>query len=203
MAPANSYIIHSQFNRRMAVVAWALAALILGSTLWAGRSNLGWVYPAAALIAYLGWAALWRPYVSTAPEGVRLRNVTHSVLIPWAALIHVDTRYALTLHTPGRRFVAWSAPAPGRLTSMRVSRADANREARLVEGDLRPSDMIGTDSGDAAAVVREQWEAHLQADNFPVGIAEQVPITRRIDVVTRAVLAALVAATLWALATTR
>ena len=86
---------------------------------------------------------------------------------------------------------------------MRVSRADANREARLVEGDLRPSDMIGTDSGDAAAVVREQWEAHLQADNFPVGIAEQVPITRRIDVVTLAVLAALVAATLWALATTR
>jgi len=51
--------------------------------------------------------------------------------------------------------------------------------------------------------VREQWEAHLQADNFPVGIAEQVPITRRIDVVTLAVLAALVAATLWALATTR
>lgn len=187
----------------MAVVTWALAAIMIGSALWSGDGRFGWVYAAAALIAYLGWAALWRPYVAAGPDGVQLRNVTHTVIIPWAALIHVDTRYALTLHTPGRRFVAWSAPAPGRLTSMRVSRTDAGREARLVGGDLRPSDMIGTDSGDAAAVVREQWEARIKAESFPVGIAEQFHITRHIDAGMLAALAALVTVTLWALAVTR
>lgn len=203
VAPATPYIIHSRFNRRMAVVTWVIAALILGTALWSGDAHFTWAYPAALLIAFLGWAALWRPFVGCEHEGVRLRNVTHSVLVPWAALIHVDTRYALTLHTPGHRFVAWSAPAPGRLTSMRVSRTDAGREARLVGGDLRPSDMIGTDSGDAAAVVREQWGARLHAQSFPVGIAEQVHVTRHVDALMIGVTVALVAATVWSLVLTQ
>ncbi|HOA86040.1 MAG: PH domain-containing protein [Microbacteriaceae bacterium] len=203
MTPAPAYPVHSRFNRRMAVLTWALAALIVGSVLWSGDPRLAWAYPAGALIAFLAWSALWRPYVGVSADGVRLRNVTHSVQIPWAALVHIETRYALTLHTPGRRFVAWSAPAPGRLTSMRVSRNEVNREARLVDGDVRPSDMIGTDSGDAAAVVREHWEAGLRAGSIPVGVAEQTPVHRRPDVPVIAVTIALVTATVWALAATQ
>ena len=199
MASTSSFTIHSRFNRRMAIITWVVAAVILGAALWSGDERYAWAYPAAALIAFLAWAALWRPYVRVEHDGVRLRNVTHSVLVPWAALIHVETRYALTLFTPGRRFVAWSAPAPGRLTSMRVGRNEVNRESRLVGGDVRPSDMIGTDSGDAASVVREQWAARLKADSIPVGIAEQVQVTRHVDALVIGVSVVLVAATVWAL----
>lgn len=186
----------------MAVVTWSIAVVILVSAMGSGDAQFAWAYPASALIAFLAWAALWRPHVAIGPEGVLVRNVTHSVMVPWAALIHVDTRYALTLHTPGHRYVAWSAPAPGRLTAMRVSRTDAGREARLVGGDLRPSDMIGTDSGDAAAVIRERWETQLHAASFPVGIAEQVHVARHIDAFVVGASVALIAATVWALLTT-
>jgi len=187
----------------MAVLTWVVAALIIGSVLWSGDPRLAWAYPAGVLIAFLGWSALWRPSVGVADDGVHVRNVTHSVRIPWAALVHIETRYALTLYTPGRRFVAWSAPAPGRLTSMRVSRNEVNREARLIDGDVRPSDMIGTDSGDAAAVVRERWESGLQAGSIPVGVAEQTAVHRVPDVPVIAIIIVLVTATVWALAATQ
>ena len=71
------------------------------------------------------------------------------------------------------------------------------------EGDpRRPSDAEGTDSGDAAAVVREQWAARLKADSIPVGVAEQVQVTRHVDVLVIGVSVALIVVTLWALAAT-
>ena len=85
-------MLHSRFNRIMAIIVWAVAALVAGLALWGSDPRLTWVYPAAALAAFLGWAALWRPSVGVSEAGIAIRNVSHSIDIPWEALIHLDTQ---------------------------------------------------------------------------------------------------------------
>jgi hypothetical protein len=154
--------IDSRFNRIAAVIVWSLAGLAVITAVWSADPRLTWVYAAAPLAALLGWMALWRPCVEVSDRGVRIENVSHDVDVPWEALVHVETARALTLHTPSGSFTAWSAPAPGFFTTM-MGNAKARREASAAGGDARPSDRMGTDSGNAALVVRESWRSRLDA----------------------------------------
>jgi hypothetical protein len=169
--------IDSRFNRIAAIIVWSLAALAVITAVWSSDPRLAWVYAGAPLAALLGWAALWRPSVIVSERGVRVENVSHDVDIPWEALVHVETARALTLHTPSGRFTAWSAPAPGYFTTM-MGNTRARREARAAGGDARPSDRMGTDSGNAAVVVRETWRRRLDAGQVPLGVADETPVKR-------------------------
>lgn len=180
VAHAND-ILHSRFNRIMAILVWAAATLIAGVALWGSEPGMAWIYPAAALAVFFGWAALWRPGIAVSGAGVHVRNVTHSVDIPWEALIHVDTKHALTLVTPGRRFAVWSAPAPGMLTSQIIGRRPLHREARSVGGAPRTGDLLGSDSGDAATLVRDEWERRLDSGLVTVGVADELTVSRHWD----------------------
>lgn len=197
-----SRVLHSRFNRIMAILVWAVAALVAGLAVWGADPSLTWVLPAAALAAFLGWAALWRPSVGVGEAGIAVRNVSHSVDIPWEALIHLDTKHALTLLTPGKRFTAWSAPAPGIMTAQIIGRRELNREARAVGGAPRTGDLLGSDSGDAAMMVRDEWQRRLDAGLVTVGMADDVQVTRRWDIPVLAVSTALLLATVWTLAMT-
>ena len=173
----------SRFNRIAAVLVWALSALIVGSALAAaGGAQVLALYPLGLLLAVFGWAGLWRPYVRVGDAGVTLRNVTHTVLVPWEALVHVETRYALTLRTPSGAFSAWAAPAPGLVGSLTARRRHGDRESRASGEALRAGDLIGTESGDAALVVREQWRRRLDAGAVATGVAGDVVVERRWDV---------------------
>ncbi|WP_375383853.1 PH domain-containing protein [uncultured Microbacterium sp.] len=202
MSDTGEIVLHSRFNRIMAIVCWVAAALILIAAATSVDLRFVWIYPAAALIAFLAWVALWRPYVGVDDDGVTLQNVSHRVLVPWPALIHVDTRYALTLHTPGQKFVAWAAPAPGALSSAVAGRRAVNREAKAAGAVLRPGDLLGTESGDAATVVREQWQRRVESNSIPAGMADDIAVTRDWNITAGAVVAVLIVATGWALATT-
>jgi len=201
VAQANR-LLHSRFNRIMAIIVWAAAALVAAVGLWGAEQSLVWIYPAAALAAFLAWAALWRPGVGVGAEGVVVRNVTYSVLIPWESLIHLDTKHALTLHTPGRRFAVWSAPAPGIMTSQIISRRPLNREERAVGRAPRTGDLLGSDSGDAAMIIRDEWHRRLDAGLVTLGVADEAPVMRRWDIPVVAASALLVLATVWSLAAT-
>lgn len=202
MSDSPAITLHSRFNRIMAIVAGAVAVLMAIGGLSSGDASFAWVYPAAALVAFLAWAGLWRPYVRVDDNGVTLQNVTHRVDVPWSALIHVDTRYALTLHTPGQKFAAWAAPAPGILSSSIAGRTAANRETRAAGASLRPGDMLGSESGNAATVVREQWQSRVEGGSLSAGIADDVTVARRWDALVIATSAVLLLATGWALAST-
>lgn len=201
MAHANR-LLHSRFNRIMAITVWAIAAVVAIFGVWSADPSLSWVYPAAALAAFLAWAALWRPSVGVGEEGISVRNVTHRVEIPWEALIHLDTKHALTLLTPGQRFTAWSAPAPGIMTSQIIGHRTPNREARAVGAAPRTGDLLGSDSGDAAMLIRDEWQRRLDEGLVAVGVADDVAVKRQWDMPVLVVSAALVLATVWALAAT-
>lgn len=132
--------------------------------------------PAMVLAGTVVYVVLVRPTVAVDRDGVRLRNVLRDVEVPWAALEHVSTRFALTLHTrDGRQVRAWAAPASGR-----------HVDARLTAGDVRalgwdPDEPLPTASastssasGVAAAWVRREWRRALADDAAPPADLPQV-----------------------------
>jgi hypothetical protein len=140
----------SRFNRILAVLIWALVVFMVVATIVGVPGSLLTALLAGAAIALLDWIALWRPRVDVVDEGVVLLNLVRRITVPWEALIHVDTKYALTLHTPGHAYAAWAAPAPGR-----AGAAVAKRQAR-------------------ADVVRERWERLRESGALELGVADEV-----------------------------
>lgn len=187
-------VFHSRFNRVLAVISWALIAFLALSGAIAGaitmRPALGVAAIFSALVVY---ALLWRPSVSVDDQSVTLVNVMRTVVVPWSALIDVDTKYSLSLVVPGREFAAWAAPAPGRTAATLARRSDARLGNRAVARGLahrsRPGDLTNTESGEAAYLVRERWNTLREEGRIEGGVAESTPITIRWHFVQLALLA--------------
>jgi hypothetical protein len=211
-------VIHSRFNRILAVVIWVISALLAAAALVNGTTiRLSDLAP-AVLVSLLAWEALWRPFVQIDDDGVTLGNVLRTITVPWAALVHVDTKFALTLYTPGRHYAAWAAPAPGRGASNRAARAqgvsrprapmvgqpmvdlEAGSSSVLGDQGSRPGDLPGTESGDAAYLVRSRWTALRDAGRLEVGAAETTKVTVAWHLPTAIALVLLLAATIIAIA---
>jgi len=180
-APAAT-VFTSRFNRIIAVVIWVFDALVLGALLIGAQSDRALAFVPAAFVALFAWLALWRPNVEVSDARVRLLNVFRTIEVPWAALIHVDTRYALTLYTPGHRYAAWAAPAPGR-TGTNIARRAERRgtvgPAPRPDGTVRPGDLLASESGQAAYLVRDTWARLQNADAIEAGVAESTPVSVR------------------------
>jgi hypothetical protein len=202
VSPAEREVFVSRFNRVLAVLIWAAAAaLILGLLVSVHDARLLYVVP-CALFAFIGWAMLWRPRLTVADDGIEVVNVTRTIRIPWQALIHVDTKYALTLYTPGRKFPVWSAPAPGTARTLRATRQEtAGRvgKPKVADSVRRPGDLLSTESGAAAEVVRRRWAALQQSGNIDSGLADETPVSVRWHIATLATLVVLAAGTVAAL----
>jgi hypothetical protein len=184
----------SRFNRIMAVALWVIVALLLVTALVNGHgtTRLLALVP-AAFGAILGWTVLWNPHVVVDDVEIRVVNVFSTVRIPWAALVHVDTRFALTLVTPHRKVAAWAAPAPGR-AGVAIARRRGQRHGRVVpsvgDGQRAAGDLLTTDSGDAAYLVRERWDSLREAGRIVLGVADSTPVPLRVHVVTLVALVA-------------
>lgn len=174
----------STFTRILSGIAWAIiAAVALGLLAVPGATDT----PALVIVGALGAAALvggilWSPAISVDDDGVEVDNIALRYRVPWAALIHVDTRYSLQLHTPGRRIGVTAAPAPGATGALRAARAQRRSEGTATPG-TRPGELPTTDSGRAAALVRDRWHALRDAGRVEAGIAETVPVrvSARVD----------------------
>ncbi|MDR0946002.1 MAG: PH domain-containing protein [Bifidobacteriaceae bacterium] len=112
-------------------------------------------------IAVGAWAVFWSPRLVVADDGVAVRNVARTFLVPWAAIELIDTKWSLTLVTAGRRVTAWAAPAPSRRAARRATPDDVRHLPRSAYGpgrSVRPGDLASAPSGQAAIVLRERWE---------------------------------------------
>ena len=68
---------------------------------------------ALGFLGLLAWLLFWHPRVDVTDEGVTLVNPLRTIRVPWAALINVETQYALTLVTPDGRHRAWARTGTG------------------------------------------------------------------------------------------
>ncbi|MFM2412509.1 MAG: hypothetical protein RLZZ587_842 [Actinomycetota bacterium] len=106
------------------------------------------------------YVGFWRPRLDVDDEGVTVRNPFTEYRIGWGAIDRIDTKWGLTLYLETRRISVWAAPAPGRHTTFTASRDLGSHlpESTYLAGTVRPGDLITTESGGAAAVVRREWE---------------------------------------------
>lgn len=98
--------------RAVAVAMWSASAVAVVGAGQNGVASLAtWTAP-AALFAFLGWAAFWRPEVQVGPGGIALVNILRTVTVRWPAVTELDGRYGLIVRTPSGRHTAWGATAP-------------------------------------------------------------------------------------------
>ncbi len=174
----------STFTRVLCGIVWAIIAVVAVGLLVTPAATDA---PALVLLGAGGAAALvggilWAPSVSVDDEGVQVDNITLRYRVPWPALVHVDTRYALQLHTPGRLIAVTAAPAPGAAGSLRAARAHRRSEDGSAP-QVRPGELPNTDSGRAADMVRSRWHALRDTGRIEAGVAERTPVSvsARID----------------------
>lgn len=175
-------VFKARTNKWFAWLSWAVAAFgVVATIVMAGPGALGGVAP-LAFIAFMGWQLFWMPSVVVHDAGVTLENPFRSIEVPWAALVHVDTRFALTLVTAEKSYTSWAAPAPGIWGGRHARPEDLQGLAGSTYGpgnSVRPGDLKSTDSGQAAQLVRVRWQELVESGALDAGNAETTPVTVR------------------------
>lgn len=183
------------FGRVLSVIVCLIAAAgIVGFAVtgdWSGLVRYGW---GLVLLAAVAVALYWLPSLRVEEHEVTVRNVFSTVHIPWPAIQRIDTKWALSLHTTQGTVDAWASPAPNRYASQSATRASA-RIAHEGSGFFpRPGDLLETESGAAAHVIRRRWDDLRESGMLDAG-AEPGSVRRNIHWRTIAVLGVLVIAT--------
>jgi hypothetical protein len=139
----------------MLVAGIALAALIVAGA-WRDVVQLG---GPIGLVALVGYAALWAPYVDVSDGGVEMANVLRTVRVPWPAVHEVDGRYGLRLTTAYGKFAAWAAPAPRGRDRMQGTDSEAASLVRSRLERLRAQGHLDNPrlESDRAAVEWHWW----------------------------------------------
>lgn len=177
----------STFTFRPRSARW----LVAGSWLLVGGLGLGAVVQGTAawrvvlvalFVGYLAWWTMWFPRVDVDDDAVTVVNPATTVIVPWAALIDVGTRYSLSLVTPHRTVSAWAAPGPGRHVVAMATTTDLEdlpRSAYDAQGSVSIGALTRSLSGNAAAVVRRHWEELVENERLPLGEAGTAPVPVR------------------------
>ena len=153
--------IGSKSGKVLCLVLSSLVALGLINTVFLAPTPANFESIAfSALLIYLVWLLFWQPHIEVSEQGVIIVNLLRTHQIPWGQIVRIDTRWALEIFTKKRKYTAWSAPAPGRHTSMLASKDQGEHlpKSSYVAGTVRPGDLVNTDSGSAAARIRALWE---------------------------------------------
>jgi len=162
----------STTNTVISICAWA--AVVIGAALvvlvsTARSPQQLWALVPLTLLALLVNELFWRPRIRWDDDAITLVNPYASVTIPWTMVVDIDTRFALTVVTPARHYRSSAAPAAGALTMPRGGRDSLGPDQQ--GGVLRKSDALGTDSGDAAYIVRGVWRDLVEQERIPLGRA--------------------------------
>lgn len=147
----------------IAVVLWGLLAFAWWGVGQTTPDQLtGQVVITVALVL-LSWLVLWRPHLVVTTDHIEVRNPLRRHVIAWPAIRLIDTSWQVMLTTDTTRIGVWSAVSGGRHTSFWASRDQAEHlpASTYQGGVVKPGDLLGTESGEIAAIIRHYWE-HLR-----------------------------------------
>lgn len=152
-----------------------LLGLVVGISGW-GRTP---AHHAAAVLgaltlAGLGYTLYWRPRLEVHEREVRLVNPLRTVCVPWARIVDVSTRFAVTLVTDTGKHSSFALPAAGAGSSFRAGPDAVNRNHPIArpDGSVRVGDLTSTASGAAAHRVRSVWQRRIETGELDVFSAD-------------------------------
>jgi hypothetical protein len=190
------FTLHSRFGRALTVGVAACFLVVLVVSAFAGRwLDVLLLLAPLGLVSFATWATFWRPAVHVDDAGVSVRNVFRTIDVAWPEIVRIDTKYALRFDTVHGPVTAWAAPAPGRHSIYSATKQDGGNlpESTYINGTVRPGDLITSDSGQAAFVIRTRWEALRDAGHLDAQASEFTRLRTTWHVRTLVSLAALIA----------
>ncbi|MCC6270671.1 MAG: PH domain-containing protein [Microbacteriaceae bacterium] len=193
-----NFTLHSRFGRILTIIIAVSSVLILIVTVMSsGWGDAATLLLPLALVTTLTWSAFWQPAVIVHPGGVTLRNVFRTINVAWPEIRRIDTKFALSFDTVHGTVTAWAAPAPDRHAVFAAIRQDGANlpESTYLNGTVRPGDLITTDSGQAAYVIRTRWEKLRDEGHLDIARSEFSKLRVTWHVRTLVVLSILIAAT--------
>ena len=136
-----------------------LGGAILQSLWTANFNDIAITFAAAAAIGAFIFFVIHRPSLLIGDEGVVIQNPIERIELGWADVLEIETQYALTFYTKGRKISAWAALAPGRYHHRTVQSAEVKFMIPKDTTLIRAGDSPRTDSGAAAYIARMRWQA--------------------------------------------
>lgn len=195
---AHGYTSNRFVSKTNRILAGACAFLIIALSIAIATFARDWTGIAIATLGciwllFVVYAGLWRPRIDIDEHSVTIVNPLRTVGIPLSSLIHVDTKFSLTLITEFGRFPVACAPQPGAFAARKAAKRsteEASSRAALDSG-RRVGDIPGTESGDAAALVRDRWERYRDTHGDSAPDTDAFPPSRRRNVGTLVVMGVL------------
>ena len=138
--------------------------LILGSALQSvmtdGARLIVLNFGICLTIALLIYAVIQRPRLEIADEGVRIINPISTTYLNWSEVIDIETKFVLTFQTGTKSIGSWAALAPSRYHHRNIFPSEIRGILDENHGSIRASDSPRTDSGVAAFLARQRWQAY-------------------------------------------
>ncbi len=138
--------------------------LILGSALQSvmtdGASLIVLNFGICLTIALFIYAVIQRPRLEIADEGVRIINPISTTYLDWSEVIDIETKFVLTFQTCTKSIGSWAALAPSRYHHRNIFPSEIRGILDENHGSIRASDSPRTDSGAAAFLARQRWQAY-------------------------------------------
>lgn len=150
--------------RTLAIVLWAVAVVLVPLALIGGGNP--WLAPVPTVfIAFVAWAALWRPRIELTPEHLRIVDVRRTSTYAWRRVTDVRTKYGIEIVSSEGVRRTWLA---------------TRRTARLaVVVDGQPGGATHLDVDAAAERIRAFVPAPPTQDGPPPATVTAAPITHR------------------------
>ena len=138
--------------------------LILGSALQSvmtdGASLIVLNFGICLTIALFIYAVIQRPRLEIADEGVRIINPISTTYLNWSEVIDIETKFVLTFQTGTKSIGSWAALAPSRYHHRNIFPSEIRGILDENHGSSRASASPRTDSGAAAFLARQRWQAY-------------------------------------------
>ena len=131
--------------------------------------------PLYLLIAWVVFVFLFKPSVKVTKEAISITNPFRWIQISIQDVEDLDTRRGLVLKTKAGDFAVAVGVAPGRYTVARANKSDfkwVGNDGGRSQGVVSPGDILDSDSGAVAFVIRQQIR------NFAEGKSGQVVYER-------------------------
>lgn len=123
-----------------------------------GPSSFLGSLPLYLLVLWVVFVFLFKPSVEVTKDSISITNPFRWIQISISEVVDIETRRGLVLKTKEGDFPVAVGVAPGRYTVARANKSDFKWAGNSVGRDdvVSPSDILDSDSGAVAYVIRQQ-----------------------------------------------